>query len=206
MAKQTPQQQASAFRELAKVMRPLHPSQPVLAQEQQQFQTLLRDLPEAVAQTLTQDSKEVLPGIDAGWQLVLEAHDGEWPKCESFGTPEDLLTRIQSLDGEDLTVFAYYGIPIIFSKSSPRQLYLPDGTCLARGPDGKLQTTPLHDDQELEIQEDGYLGPSTYREGLPEDEKPVPGRRIPRTKLTVEGPVVDALPAEAPDVLPLPGE
>lgn len=85
-----------------------------------------------------------------------------------FNNYTDLARRIAALEGEEVAVWPFFGLPVSVTKGPQRQLVLPDGSLL---------TIPMYEGQEPvlldagerpvgEIQEDGFLGsPELVGEG-----------------------------------------
>jgi hypothetical protein len=77
-----------------------------------------------------------------------------------FNDPEALASRLAFLEGQEVAVWPFFGLPMGFTKGPPRHLMLPNGEAM---------TIPISDSQAPEIvqrlfdaadmQEDGFLGP-----------------------------------------------
>jgi hypothetical protein len=97
----------------------------------------------------------------ARWGLV-EAPDGEWATMRLFKTPEGLAKRIASLEGQDVVVAAFFGLPLQVTRGTQRYLILPGGQQAVMIPiyaGGPCKLVPANVLDSLEIQDDGFLGP-----------------------------------------------
>lgn len=93
---------------------------------------------------------------------LVECPDGDWSMVRMFKQPEGLARRIGQLEGEDMVVWAMYGIPLRITKGPQRYLMLPDGQTaltipvIEGGPVKQVDADLL---DSLELQDDGYIGP-----------------------------------------------
>ena len=93
---------------------------------------------------------------------LIECPDGDWSMVRMFKTPDGLARRIGQLEGEDMVVWAMFGIPLRITKGPQRYLLLPDGMTaltipvVVGGPVKEVEADLL---DQLELQDDGYLGP-----------------------------------------------
>lgn len=114
--------------------------------------------------------RPVSPPVNADMGEVLfglvECRDGEYPLMRIFRRAEDLARHLGTLEGEDVAVWAYYGIAMPFTAGPMRYLYLPDNQhaltvpTYEGGPVRKVRTDILS----LAMQEDGFLGPPELAE------------------------------------------
>ena len=88
---------------------------------------------------------------------VVECAEGEWPVLRMFGDDAGRLAwHLASLEGKDVCVFPFYGVPIPLSRGPYRIMVLPDDTAWQLSP----VVQPLKFiDGEIRLQEDGFLGP-----------------------------------------------
>jgi hypothetical protein len=124
---------------------------------------------------LTRAAREALDGMAASppsYQqadarlarpCLVEAPDGDWPLLRQFHSLEDLVRRLGQLEGEDVVAWAFFGIPLPFTRGPQRYLALPDGVRAITVPlyeGGPIRAVPLQDVLDtLGVQEDGFLGP-----------------------------------------------
>jgi hypothetical protein len=87
---------------------------------------------------------------------AVKSPDGEFPTAHVFQRPESLARFVSALDGQDVCVWIFYGLPVPVTKGPNRALILPDDTYLPL--DETVQRFEADPDT-LEIQEDGFLGP-----------------------------------------------
>jgi len=93
---------------------------------------------------------------------VVVCPDGEWPTVTVYKQPEGAAKRIGALDGEDVCVWAFYGVVLPLTQGPQRHLILQDGqTALtvptySGAPIRKVNVDLIAD---CEPQSDGYLGP-----------------------------------------------
>lgn len=132
---------------------------------------------------------DIEPDTNAARYCLVEGPDGEWSSVRVFKTPEGLARRIGSMEGQDMVVWAFFGIPLRITKGPQRYLLLPDGQ--------QAITIPLYDGgpvqfvdadllSEREIQEDGFVGRPELAVGrMPEPKMPskkmAPGK-VTKTK------------------------
>jgi hypothetical protein len=94
------------------------------------------------------------------WCLVC-TRDGEWPELTTFRTAEQLATQLQRLEGHDVTVHCFYGLPLSITKGPQRYIKLPSGELLtvplyAGVPCERHHVSELTD---LEYETTGFMGP-----------------------------------------------
>ena len=93
---------------------------------------------------------------------VVEGPDGGWPTARLFKTPEALARRISQLDGTDMVIWCFFGIPIHLTRGPQRYLLLPGGQDAIMIPlieGGPCKIVPADLLENLELQDDGFLGP-----------------------------------------------
>ncbi len=134
-------------------------------------------------------SRESAPEIDpivARYHLV-ECPDGEMSHVTSLKTAESLARRIGDLEGEDMEVWAFYGIPMLLSRGPQRYLSLPDGEHAITIPRGgmPIKTVDITLLTSVKGQEDGYLGPPMLANARVERVPP------PKPKKIRQGPLGD---------------
>lgn len=88
---------------------------------------------------------------------LVEAHDGEFPLLKVYRNVQGLINRMAELEGKDVTVWPFYGIPIQFSMAmkGARIIFMPDDQAMTTKPIDNLQTIL---DSEVPLQEDRFLG------------------------------------------------
>lgn len=108
-----------------------------------------------------------LPDLPCRYGLV-EAPDGEMPSLRLFRTPEALAARVAELDGRDVAVWAFFGVPVPLTVGPARHLLLPDGRA-ARVPAFPGDPPAVVDSAPpgAALQEDGFLGPPDLLVGGP---------------------------------------
>jgi hypothetical protein len=108
------------------------------------------------------ENEEVQPNEDSGRYCLVEHPDGEWSNVRLFKTLEGLARRIGSLEGQDMQLWAFYAIPLVFTKGKQRYLMAPDGASaiqipIYEGAPIKTIASDLLDG--TPTQEDGFVGP-----------------------------------------------
>lgn len=101
---------------------------------------------------------------------LFESPDGEWATVRMFRNAEDLARRISELEGQDIVVLPFVGIPLALTKGSPRHLLLPDNATAAAIPLAEglpVELVSVRSIADKEIQEDGYLGHPAMTERIP---------------------------------------
>lgn len=125
--------------------------------------------------TLSEEARSLLSGVVEGDDeplsnepdfgtfryAMVECTSGEYPLMRLFKTPEAITKHLGKLDGEDVAVWCFYGIPMRFTVGPQRYLHLPDGITsvsvpMYKGGPCKRTTTDLIT---ADIQDDGFLGP-----------------------------------------------
>ena len=123
------------------------------------FDELRQHLSPAARQTLDgnlpEDESELPEGRGLGFCMI-ECEEGEFPALRIFRTLNGLVERIRSQDGKDIVVWPFLGIPLPFSKGPNRVLLLPSDKAITIS---ETQTHVELREEDLEIQEDGFLGP-----------------------------------------------
>jgi len=100
---------------------------------------------------------------------LVEVVDGEWPTLTMSPTVAGMVNRIQALEGKDVVVWPFYGIPLALSEGPQRYVVLPNGTAVSvplfdGGPSHTVPATKL---QGISIESSGYLGPVELRPAMP---------------------------------------
>jgi hypothetical protein len=98
---------------------------------------------------------------------LIEVPSGEWPVVRVFKSAEGLAGRVGMLEGEDVVVAPFYGVPLSFTKGPQRYLLLPDGQTAIQVPMYQGGPCKLVDASLLgnaEVQTDGFLGPPELSE------------------------------------------
>jgi hypothetical protein len=146
---------------------PVERSQPPDDDEAYAYDALLnalspeaREALEAAAHRPEPRPEEEYDGSVARYGLV-ECPDGDWGAMRLFKRVEGLAARVGQLEGEDVVVWAFFGLPLRLTKGPQRYLLLPNGKAIMvpmyEGGPCKIVDAGLID--VLEVQEDGYLGP-----------------------------------------------
>ncbi len=94
---------------------------------------------------------------------LVEAPDGDMPVLRKFRTVEAMARYIGKMEGEDISVWPFYGVPLTLTQGPGRYLALPDGISALNVPAGGTGTVRRIDLDLLNepiIQQDGYLGPA----------------------------------------------
>jgi hypothetical protein len=127
------------------------------------------------SQFLTQNERNILDSLaqpqdtpaecdvkpDTVRYCLVECPDGEWPVVRGFRTPEALARRIGEVEGKDMVLWAFYGVPLQITCGPQRYLVLPDSETALQvplysgGPCARVELTLLG---ELELQKDGFVG------------------------------------------------
>lgn len=126
--------------------------------------------------TLGEDVQEALANcaqqVDECWRGGLPTKNGmryglieclaeNRPVMRIFPDPFLLVRRLVELDGQDVTVWMFYGVPLPLTKGPLRYLLLP-GAEYALPVVEQAVTTPVRIDTvaHLEVESEGYLGPA----------------------------------------------
>jgi hypothetical protein len=116
--------------------------------------------PSPAAPAVEEDSPPVLvPRF-----CLCEMPDGEFPSVRVFPNQEGLLRRLGSLEGELVNVWCFYGVPLRLSQANAKgRRYLKMGHRLFLVPLAANEPLQEADESEieLELQDDGWLGPPT---------------------------------------------
>lgn len=126
--------------------------------EDSDFQNFRADLSPATAAIINSIGE-----VPDGWSesVVQPRHcliicpDGGTPVLQQVINPLSLAARLQELDGDDVYAFPFFGIPCPISKEPGRVVLLPDDTALPFD----AEHAPDLEDEDVDIQEDFYLGP-----------------------------------------------
>jgi len=94
--------------------------------------------------------EDTVPGF-----CMVECHEGEFPLLRIFATLEGLVARMAKLEGQDVTVHPFWGIPLPFSTAPNRVLLLPGDKAIGIN---KSQRPVDVSEKTLEVQEDCFLG------------------------------------------------
>lgn len=89
------------------------------------------------------------------------APDGELPSAVLYKTVEGLVRKIGELDGQDVAVWAFYGILLPITKGPQRYVLVQDGQSAVQvpmHPKAKIVRQALDLIDGLAVEEDGYLG------------------------------------------------
>lgn len=131
------------------------------------YAALLASLSPVARQALGESAQARPPAPEQEYDATLaryglvECPDGEWGAMRIFKRVEGLASRVGQLEGEDVVVWAFFGLPVRLTKGPQRYLLLPNGKAVMvpayEGGPTKVVDADLLDT--LEIQEDGYLGP-----------------------------------------------
>lgn len=102
------------------------------------------------------------PDVGAAKYCTIESPDGEFGVLRGFKTPEEVAIHLGKLEGKDTTVHVVYGIPMRFTAGPQRYLMLPDGQqaiMIPTYPGGPTKVVEANLLEDLEVQEDGFVGP-----------------------------------------------
>lgn len=113
---------------------------------------------------------------------LFEALDGDWPVTRVFTGPDGLARRIGQLEGQDIVVMAYFGVPLKLTMGPQRYLHLPDGRSaimIPLVPGGPATIIDADLIANLEPQVDGFLGPPELAEtAMPRVHEDSPRERV----------------------------
>jgi len=105
------------------------------------------------------------PELDANpntYQFTLIEHfDGEYPVVRTFKSAELMALHIARLEGQNVTVTAFYGVVMRLTKGPTRYLTMPDretALTVPHGGFGPSKRVELDLLGCLDVQEDGFLG------------------------------------------------
>lgn len=128
---------------------------------------------EEFSQQLTPATREVIEGTAALISndediaenvprfCLVESENGEWPRLRICNNAEALVKQMAAVEGKDMTVFPFYGIPLRFSKGPQRYLILPDGETALSIPvveGAKIQRVEA-ELLGLEVEPNNFVGP-----------------------------------------------
>ena len=119
--------------------------------------------PREDAVEVVEESDEVFDDSTYRFCLV-ESPEGDYPRLRMFNDAASLAKRLASLEGQDVAVWPFYGLPLSFTKlegGAPRHLILPSGSALTipTFPGQEPEETSSFFASDSDIQEDGFLGP-----------------------------------------------
>ncbi len=148
-----------------------------LDDESDAFLRSIDALPPSAAKALLGETEEPVfekPVKETNYRFgLVECKDGEWAVTRAYKKPETLARRLCELDGKDVVVSAFFGIPLAITKGPQRYLMLPGGTQAITVPIVEGLATPIIDAEtirHLGVEEDGFLGPPELREGRTDDD------------------------------------
>ena len=107
------------------------------------------------------------------WCLC-EFPEGEFPKVRLFRSPDNLARYMRRLEGQEVAVWAFYGVPLSFTAPDPkfnrRYLCLPgnqEAILIPSSPTESIQRVDISilELLGLDVQEDGWLGDPRLAEG-----------------------------------------
>lgn len=170
-----PSSAQAAMRHKADPLSPPAAEEP-LGDEQVAYAALLDRLPASArdamraAKTGDPPAPPAPPAAAARYCLV-ESPDGEWARLRTFKTAEAAARRLGELEGRDVVVWAFYGVPLQFTRGPQRHVLLPDGSAVsvplfAGGPVEVVDAGTLGD---LAFEEAGYVGPPELAVAPPAD-------------------------------------
>lgn len=146
--------------------------------EEAEFSKLLADLPGLQLPELTPPAfeDEVVAQADQHPPrfCLCEMPDGEYPNVRIFKGVEGLVTYLGKLEGDDMAVWAFYGIPLRFTvpdKGGHRYLFLPgeqEAIPIPRTDMEPIQKIAA-DLLELDFQADGWIGDPVMAEASSPD-------------------------------------
>lgn len=105
---------------------------------------------------------------------LVEGRDGQWPVLRTFKSAEGLARRIGQLEGEDVILWPFFGVPLEFSKGGQRYLRLPDGENLLSIPrfeGGPVSRLPVTAIRKFDAQDTGFVGPPELASNRAAEEK-----------------------------------
>lgn len=159
---------------VSKVARPLETSpQRREGEEHEEFASFRASLSSEAAEQLdylVPEAKDAQPDPDAAAACygLVECENGDWATIKLFKSVQGLGGRLAYLEGQDVVAWAFYGIPMQFTKGPQRFLMMPDGQSALKipmyvnGPSEIVSTDTL---KNFDMQEDGFLGPPQLAEG-----------------------------------------
>ena len=106
---------------------------------------------------------------------LCEMPEGEFPRVKIFKSAEAMVRYIGQVEGQELSVWPFYGIPLRMTKSdaksSLRYVYMPGELEAAIVPKSKREKYEMVDSElidHLDYQDDGWLGDPAVAEGVSE--------------------------------------
>lgn len=113
-----------------------------------------------VTQSLIEDYKSPTDRFPEGRvpkYCLVEAPDGDFPTMRMYTSAEAMACRVKELEGEDVVVMMFLGMPIPVTKGPHRIIVLPNNTFLCLDPVVRTIAAAAMD-QDISVQEDGFLG------------------------------------------------
>lgn len=178
----TPQTKARLIA-AAKVVRPLDtpPPETLRGEDHDDYASFYASLSPVAAEqvggmTAKAVDAEPPPEVTEARYGIVECPDGEWAQIKLFKTVEGLANRFSNLEGLDVVAWVFYGVPLQFTKGPQRYLRLPDGRHAVKLPtygNGPHEIVDVIEMENIDPQEDGFLGPPQLTEGMLPDIPPV---------------------------------
>jgi hypothetical protein len=137
------------------------------------YQATVGAMPGAVQERLSDPAREVRVEVSTqpAWCLC-EMPEGDYSRVRVFSDLENLVNHIGRLEGEEVSVWAFYGTPLRLTRpDSVGQRYLlvsdQEVVIVPRGVDSVVQfaENPVLP----EVQEDGWLGDEAFTQGSTEN-------------------------------------
>ena len=137
------------------------------------YQRAVGCIPDTLHERLADPSREVRAEVNTSpaWCLC-EVPEGDYPRVRVFPDLENLVRHISRLEGEEVSIWAFYGTPLRITQNSPRGggRYL----CVS---EQEVVIVPKGEDDSVRvwdssggggalpaIQEDGWLGDASFTE------------------------------------------
>ena len=138
------------------------------------YQAALSTIPDSFRERLSDPAREIRAEVSTSpaWCLC-EMPEGDYSRVRVFPDLEHLVRHIGRLEGEEVSVWAFYGTPLRITRpmGSPGQRYLlvSDQEVVPIPYGGGQVLHPMVDNQALpEVQEDGWLGDEAFTQGSTE--------------------------------------
>ncbi|HEV3304690.1 MAG TPA: hypothetical protein VG055_33875 [Planctomycetaceae bacterium] len=96
--------------------------------------------------------------------MVVSPADGTWPQLEIFPGVEAMAKRMRELEGREVIVFPFLGIPVPFTLGPSRFFQLPDGRPHPVFDCSEIGEFLPKPDASLPIDTAYYIGPDSLRE------------------------------------------
>jgi hypothetical protein len=141
-----------------------------LDESEHNYQAVLSIIPGTLHERLSKPVGERKAEINTrpSWCLC-EIPEGDYSRVRVFPDLEHLLRHVARLEGEEVSVWVFYGTPLRFTSpdvlSSQRYLLVSDQEVVPISGTSSITYTSMENQILPEIQEDGWLGDEAFTQG-----------------------------------------